>query len=193
MNTLFGALARARGARALHPRGCTHDASWMLTADPARLPSVDLLQATRPQRVLVRVSRGVGGPARHQDLLLVSSVDAPLLNNLPVPRIGMAGAQFSSLLPFDVAGQRLLFGARVMAAPRDVATMEADWRGLRIELMIGTRLGRFHPIGLLELGTSSIESELRFDPWNTDPAIRPAGWWNRVRVAAYAGSRQGSR
>jgi len=37
------------------------------------------------------------------------------------------------------------------------------------------------------------DAGLRFDPCNTAPDIHPAVWWNRVRAAAYAGSRHGAR
>lgn len=214
MRTLFTTIARVRGDRALHPLGRTHEAMLEVFADRSRLPSVAVLQDPGPTRVLVRISRGAGlptpmpdalgiairwpdryGPGMHQDLLLTTSSDLPLLNHLPLPRVGMSGAQFSSLLPYEVAGRRLLFGARIATAPRDVASMRASWSGLRIELMLGTRFGRFHPIGEIAIGDPlppRLDAELRFDPWNTAPDVRPAGWWNRVRAAAYDGSRRGS-
>lgn len=210
---LFATIARVRGEQALHPLGRTHEATAQVTADPARLPGAQLLQDPRPRPVLVRISRGAGlpaplpdalglairwpdryGPGRHQDLLLTTSAHVPLLNHVPIPRTGMAGAQFSSLLPYDVAGRRLLFGARITSTPHHIASMQASWRGLRIELMLGTRRGRFHPVGQIELGAPilpRIDSQLHFDPWNTAADVRPAGWWNRLRAAAYDGSRRG--
>lgn len=213
MRALFATVAAVRGDRALHPLGLAHEATLQVTVSTSRLPSVEVLQDDGPRRVLVRISRGAGlpaplpdalgtairwpdryGPGQHQDLLLTSSADLPLLNHVPVPRMGMSGAQFSSILPYDLAGRRLLFGARISSAPRELASMQGSWRGLRIELMLGTRFGRFRPIGELEVGaplSARVDSELHFDPWNTAPDVRPTGWWNRVRAAAYDGSRRG--
>lgn len=210
---LFRSVARARSDRALHPLGRVHRATLDITADRERLPSVDILQATGTAHVLVRLSRGAGLPApapdvlglalrwpdrygtgAHQDLLLASSADLPLLNHLLVPRRSLAGAQLSSLLPYEVRGRRLLFGARVASDDGAVASMRGSYSGLGVELMLGTRFGRFHPIGLIVLGepvSPRVNGETRFDPWNTAPDIRPAGFWNRVRHAAYAGSRAG--
>lgn len=211
---MFRALAHARSDRALHPLGRLHRAVFEITADRTRLPSTDIFQAAQPAHVLVRLSRGAGLPSpapdaiglairwpdrygrgAHQDLLLTSSIDLPLLNNLPVPRIAMGGTLLSSLLPYDIRGRRLLVGARIATADDELASMQRSYAGLRIELMLGSRFGRFHPIGTLTLGepvSPRIDAETTFDPWNTGPDITPAGWWNRLRAAAYAGSRDGS-
>lgn len=213
MRALFATVASVRGERALHPLGLAHEATLQVTASRSRLPSVDVLQDPRQRHVIVRISRGAGlpsplpdalglavrwpdryGPGLHQDLLLTTSADLPLLNHLPLPRVGMPGGQFSSLLPYELAGRRLLFGARIASAPHEVASMRSSWRGLRVELMLGTRFGRFRPIGEIEFGaplSARVNAQLHFDPWNTAPDVRPAGWWNRVRAAAYDGSRRG--
>ncbi|MCW2927573.1 MAG: phosphodiesterase [Thermoleophilia bacterium] len=102
----------------------------------------------------------------------------------------------SSLLPYDICGRRLLFGARVLTPDEQVASMQRSYEGLRIELMLGIRTSRFHPIATLVLGEplpGRVDAALDFDPWNTGPDIVPAGFWNRVRAAAYAGSRAGRR
>jgi hypothetical protein len=212
----FGLLARIRGARALHPIGVAHVGRVTITADRTRLPSAAIFQDPEPARVLVRLSRGAGtrpplpdaiglairwpdryGLRRHHDLLLTSSADAPLANHVPVPRRQLGGTWLSSLLPFDVCGRRLLFGARIEAggvAEGERATEGERLVGLRCTLLLGTRWGRFHPVGeieLLEPLSVAADRELHFNPWNTGPDITPVGWWNRLRAPAYRGSQRG--
>ena len=96
---------------------------------------------------IVRLSRGVGlpkplpdvlglavrivdahGPNRHQDLLLVTSVDAPVLHHLILPGpLGSYGQSYSSVLPYRL-GDRL---ALVGALPRRPDFELADGAGRR--------------------------------------------------------------
>jgi hypothetical protein len=53
----------------------------------------------------------------------------------------------------------------------------------------------WRPVGRLTLGRrldDSVARALRFDPWNSGGGIIPAGTVNRLRAAAYRGSRRGS-
>jgi hypothetical protein len=91
---------------------------------------------------------------------------------------------YSSLLPYDVGGRRLLVGARPAPESADVfdllvAPPRGPWR-VAARLTLGSRL------------EDAVARELRFDPWNSGGGLIPAGVVNRVRGAAYRGSRRGS-
>jgi hypothetical protein len=152
---------------------------------------------------LVRLSRGLGlrpplpdvfglalrlpdvyGPGRHQDFLLASSGEGAVGRRLLRPTFGAWTGMYSSLLPYEVGGRRLLVGARPATQSGDVfdvlvAPPRGPWR-LTARLTLGSRL------------EDAVARELRFDPWNSGGGLVPAGVLNRVRGAAYRGSRRGS-
>jgi hypothetical protein len=152
---------------------------------------------------LVRLSRGLGlrpplpdvfglalrlpdvyGPGRHQDFLLASSGEGAVGRRLLRPTFGARTGMYSSLLPYNVGGRRLLVGARPATQSADVfdlliARPRGPWR-LAARLTLGSRL------------EDAVARELRFDPWNSGGGLIPAGVVNRVRGAAYCGSRRGS-
>ena len=152
---------------------------------------------------LVRLSRGLGlrpplpdvfglalrvpdvyGPGRHHDFLLASSGEGAVGRRLLRPTFGARSGMYSSLLPYNVGGRRLLVGARPAPKSADefdlhVAPPSGAWR-LAARLTLGSRL------------EDTVASELRFDPWNSGGGLIPAGIVNRVRGAAYRGSRRGS-
>jgi hypothetical protein len=53
------------------------------------------------------------GPGRHQDLLLASSGRAPLARHLLLPSRGFCDRPYSSILPYRLAGERVV----VLALP----------------------------------------------------------------------------
>ena len=151
-------------------------------------------------RAIVRLSRGVGlpkplpdvlglavrildahGPRRHQDFLVVTSLDAPLLHHLILPGpLGPYGQSYSSVLPYRVGGQLRLVGA----LPR-----RPDF-----ELATAALRGRWEPFGRLRLGerlSREASDALRFNVWNTGGGIRPTGPFQAIRDPAYRGSQAG--
>src|SRR5215208_5933583 len=66
----------------------------------------------RRARVSLRLV-DVHGHGRHQDFLLVTSADGPLLHHLLLPGVrGFLGQSFSSLLPYRLGGRLRLVGAQ---------------------------------------------------------------------------------
>ena len=63
------------------------------------------------------------------------------------------------------------------------------------ELLVAPPSGSWTVAARLTLGTrleDAVARELRFDPWNSGGGLVPAGIINRLRGAAYRGSRRGS-
>jgi hypothetical protein len=110
--------------------------------------------------VLVRFSRSVGlppwlpdvyglavrlgdahGPGGHQDLLLDTTQPAPLLRRLPWPRWDATSAVYSSLLPYDVGGRRLLVGAVPVAGTPRARSFAALPDEVELALLLATAHG----------------------------------------------------
>ena len=123
--------SRLRGERAIHARGRTFTGT--VTLPGAAGTGAPLLDTAGTYDAVVRFSRSAGlpawlpdvyglgvrlvdahGPGRHQDLLLDATQPAPLLRRLPWPRWDATSAVYSSLLPYDVGGRRVLLGAVIV-------------------------------------------------------------------------------
>ncbi|HEX9992615.1 MAG TPA: hypothetical protein VGB14_06790 [Acidimicrobiales bacterium] len=205
---LFGALSGARRARVFHPRGLTLHGTARLTGEVGRLLAPE---ATGPVPVVVRLSRGLGlrhplpdfngvavkvpeahGPGRDQDLLLVSSLRAPVGRHLLVPAPAFSSTGSSTILPYRTPHGLVLF----RAGPVDPGTLADVPAGLpvTIELFAAPLLGRWERIAELVLDhhvadDEAADRELAFDPWHTGEDLVPAGLLNRLRLPAYAASR----
>ncbi|MCW2956791.1 MAG: hypothetical protein JWO69_1660 [Thermoleophilia bacterium] len=203
----FASLSKLRGTRIVHPRGTGWSVAIERTVEAERLPDTPLFRQERGVGVL-RLSRsgglppplpdvlGIGmaielddGPPQH--LLLSSSGDVPIVNRLLLPTRERSGVVFSSLLPYDVAGQRLLFGARLGGAR---GSAFAPRPGAWLELLVARPLARFHPWATVRLEAEREADQspaLRFNPWQCSDGIEPAGAINQLRDAAYQGSQRG--
>jgi hypothetical protein len=188
------AASTARGQRVVHPRGTT--LSGRLAVAGGSAYGAALLDQPGEHDVLVRLSRSLGlpaplpdvhglavrvldcyGPGRHQDWLVDSTTPAPLLRRLPLPRLRPAGT-YSSFLPYDVGGQRMLLGAR--------------WAGDDLALLVGTPYGPWQQVGVVTLGPPIEDGrKVRFDPWTTGGGITPVGFLQRLRRGAYPASHVG--
>jgi hypothetical protein len=143
----------------------------------------------------------VHGEDRHQDFLMVTSVDAPLLHHIFVPVMDPQGAPYSSSLPYRAGAERFLVG--VQPVPRSArgsgSTIEerleraADTGSLRFAFSIASLGGRFAPVGELSVGRRLPDgaNRIRFNPWNTGGGLEPAGALNRLRAYAYPASQAG--
>ena len=80
-------------------------------------------------------------------------------------------------------------GGGALAELRAVAA-----NGLNFELRTAKSFGRSQPLASVTVGPplSPDQTEaLRFNPWTTGPGIRPSGWLNLLRDAAYQASQHG--
>ena len=199
---LFRRLSASRGRRIFHPSGAAYAACFAANDQDGSV-TAEIFLAGFEHEALVRLSRGLGlrrglpdvfglalrlpdayGLGQHQDFLLASSGEGAAGRRLLRPALGARTGMYSSLLPYEVGKQRLLVGARPVPKATNafdllVASPRGPWR-VAARLTLGRRL------------EDAVARELRFDPWNTGGGLIPAGVANRVRGAAYRGSRQGS-
>lgn len=190
------AISRLRGGRSLHPHGVAYEADLTVPGGDHGAPLFDL---PGEHRAIVRLSRGVGlpkplpdvlglavrildahGPRRHQDFLVVTSIDAPVLHHLILPGpLGPYGQSYSSVLPYRVGDRLRLVGA----LPR-----RPDF-----DLAVAPLAGRWAPFGRLRLGerlSPEASFALRFNVWNCGGGIRPTGPFQGIRDPAYRGSQE---
>ena len=195
----FKALSAARGKRVFHPRGRVFEATFTPYVRSARSGVAILDGGERP--ALVRCSRALGlpeslpdilgfairfpdayGTGEHQDLLCVTSVDAPVGHHLLVPTKGFLTRPYSTLLAYRLPEGTRLFGVLPVRAET-------------FELALAPLSGRFDGVGTIRLGEQVPPAEgerLRFNPWNSGGGIRPTGPLMGVRDAAYKGSQAGA-
>jgi hypothetical protein len=149
------------------------------------------------------------GPGADQDLLLTSSSDRPLLRCLLFPARSFLRGAFSTALPYQLGSERIVLllvpirtgGGRssdgaghhhsggAIGELRDAAP-----DGLRFELRTATTFGRSRPLATVTTDaplTADQTDTLRFNPWTTGPGIRPSGWLNLLRDAAYRACQRG--
>ncbi len=215
---LFQLLSAARGKRAFHPHGLVFEAVFAPYARGG--PSgVELLDRGE-RRALVRCSRALGlpeptpdilgfsirfpdayGPGRHQDLLCVTSFDAPVGHHALVPATGFFARPYSSLLAYRLPQGVRLFGVLPLGqgpplGPVLEQVAEAARGGTAaFELALAPVTGRFEGVASIRLGEQLPPERgelLRFNPWNSGGGVRPTGPLMGLRDAAYRGSQRGA-
>lgn len=211
--TLAG-VAKLRGGKAVHPHGVSYTARLAVDGAPAAPRASELLSTRAEHPAIVRFSRSVGlprplpdllgmsirvldayGEGHHQDFLLVTSVDLPVLHHLFLPAGDVQQRPYSSSLPYRAGDRSFLLGARpVPDSPRPGGADEFDrleraalTGRLRFELVIAPAFGRFERVGTLHLDTKlpAILDALRYSPFNSGGGLAPAGALNRLRDYAY--------
>ena len=214
LGVVLGAVAAARRGKAVHPEGAVHSARLVVPAHTGTLGRTQLFGASGTRAAVVRFSRSLGlprplpdllgmsirvvdayGAGRHQDFLMVSSIDAPLLNRVFVPAGDVQQRPYSSSLPYRVGAARLVVGALPRpGAPRPEGGNELDrlaaaaaTGALTFDLAVATPRGRFRPVAELHVGPrlAPEADALRFNPWNSGGGLEPAGLLNRLRDYAY--------
>jgi hypothetical protein len=223
----FYALAALRRRRSLHPTGVGYQAQ-LVVGDGSGRPGVPLLRPGAAYPTLLRFSRGAGlperlpdalgaavklpdahGPGADQDLLLTRSIDRPLLRRLLFPARSFVRGAFSTALPYDLNGERVVLllvplptgsgrspggvarGGGALAELRAAAVA-----GLGLELRTAGTFGPSQRLATLTVGqplSAEQTAALRFNPWTTGPGIRPSGWLNLLRDAAYQASQHARR
>jgi hypothetical protein len=211
---VLGAVAAVRRGKAVHPHGVVHAGRLVVEGAAAAPHGSALLGSPGEHAAIVRFSRSVGvprpipdllgmsirlpdvyGPGRHQDFMLVTSADLPIVHHVFLPAGDVQQRPYTSSLPYRAGGDRFLIGLLPEpAAPRPDGDTELDRLDaaartgrLRFRLAVAPVMGRFRPVGELWIG-ERLPPEmdaLRFNPWNTGGGLRPAGLLNRWRKRAY--------
>ena len=212
IEAVFTGLARALHARAFHPRGLSFIATLHAEAAADPLP---FLAAPR-QEGLVRLSKAVGlpsgapdlyglalrvpdvyGTGRHQDVLLTSAGQRPLLRHVVMPTRGFDRPRYSSVLTYRHHSRLVLLGAHYAGPARRLQLADLQDAAIRgqlvFELSAAGLTGPWQPVARLVLERpmpADASEQLRFHPWNTAAALRPAGLVNRLRAPAYEASQR---
>ena len=197
----FAIAAAIRGAKAVHPHGVVHEATVAISGAADAPRAATLLTERKEHRAIVRFSRSFGlprplpdllgmsirlpdvhGPGRHQDFMLVTSIDLPILHHGFLPADDVQQRPYSSSLPYRAGDERFLIGA--LPAGED-----------RFQLAVAPMMGRFRPVGEIRIG-ARLPQELdaiQMNPFNTGGGLRPSGFLNRLRDYAYPLSQAGRR
>jgi hypothetical protein len=211
---LLAGIAAARGGKAVHPHGVVHTARLLIDGAPRAPSGSQLFDTPAEHMAVMRFSRSLGlprpvpdllgvslrvidayGSDRHQDVLMVSSVDLPVLHHGFVPSGDVQQRPYSSALPYRAGGRKFLIGVVPdPASPRPEGRDEFDRLAraaaggrLTFGLAIAPLSGRFRRIGTLEVGERLPDAldALRFSPFNCGGGLEPVGLLNRLRDYAY--------
>lgn len=215
LGSVLGAIAGLRRGKAVHPDGVVYDATLVVAGAQAAPAEASLLRRPATHHAIVRFSRSVGLPRpipdllgmsirvldaygrdRHQDLLLVTSADRPVMHHVFLPATDLQQRPYSSSLPYRAGEELFLVGALPdRGSPRPGGDDEFDRLDaaartgqLRFGLAVASLGGRFRPVAELRVGRRlppEVDA-LRFNPWNTGGGMAPAGWLNGARQRAYA-------
>jgi hypothetical protein len=211
----FAALSRIRRMRIFHPEGEVFEST--IRIDTGGGFPAGIFAEPGEQRAVVRLSRGAGlpggspdvlgiairapdayGAGRHQDVLTVSSGEAPVLRHAILPGLGgFFKPRYSSVAPFETPAGFLMLGVKCQdsgPSPSDLAELRDVAEGRTFELAGATLTGRWQRFGELTIGRRSQDPEvesIRFNPWNTSDELKPRGPLMRLRDPAYRGSQAG--
>lgn len=214
IGAVLAALAAVRRGKAFHPAGVVYEARLTIGSDPAAPQAAELLSRRGEHRAIARFSRAVGlprpipdllglslrvrdayGTGAHQDFLLVTSADLPLLHHIFLPARDVQQRPYSSALPYRAKDDLFLVGAVPQpSSPRGHGRTEferldaaASTGRLVFDVAVARLAGRFRPVGSLHIGRRLCHEldALRFNPWNTGGGMEPAGWLNGARDRAY--------
>lgn len=196
----MGALAAARRGKAVHPHGIVFSARVRFPGSRPAPVAATLLSTAGEYDAIVRFSRSLGvprplpdllglslrvlhahGDGLHQDFLLVTSVDRPVLRHVFVPARGIADRPYSSSLPYRAGDDEFIIGV-----------LPVSDRHFRLAVAPLAARGGFEPVGDIELGDrlDDVADALRFNPFNTGGGLEPAGLLNDLRRRAYPMSQQ---
>ena len=200
---LFAGLSFLRRKRVFHPNGQTYSGHVRFQATSFDLPFVGR------HDVVVRLSRGAGLPeplpdlygialtipGLGQDLLFATSGGGVAGRHALLPTTGFFRLPFSTILPYDHEGTLVVFGARATDDLRGVGQQQMKDLGsyaaagrLRFDLTVSRAgSGSSERFGHLAID-SGFDGDVKFNPWNTHPRLRPAGRLNRMRRESYATS-----
>jgi hypothetical protein len=211
---VLGAVAAVRRGKPVHPHGAAYSARLVVPGAASAPPSAALLSRPGRHAAIVRFSRSLGvprplpdllglsiripnayGDGAHQDFLLVTSIDRPVLDRIFVPARDAQQRPYSSSLPYRAGGERFLIGALPRASsPRPPGDTELDrvraaaaTGRLAFDLAVAPPRGRFRAVAELRIGEPLPQAvdALRFNPFNCGGGVEPAGALNAMRRTAY--------
>jgi hypothetical protein len=214
IGAVLAALAGIRRGKSFHPDGVVYEARLEILGAPVAPQGAELLSQPGDHPAVARFSRAVGvprpipdllglsirlpdvyEPGRHQDFLLVTSADYPLLHHVFLPAVDVQQRPYTSALPYRAGSELFLVGALPQPdSPRPPGRDEFDrleaaaaTGRLSFQLAVASMTGRFRAVGTLHVGKRLGREldALRFNPWNTGGGMRPAGWLNGARDRAY--------
>lgn len=156
-------------------------------------PLPDLLGFT------MRIEEGLG-PGEDLDLALITSADG-IGHYLLLPTLaGFLGRPYSSVMLYEVAGRRRLFGALPATRPAGSGSRSipqlletAELEPLRFDLALAPPRGRFLPFAEVSLDRRLPDEEIEavaFNPARSGGGIRAVGPLMGIRGAAYVGSQR---
>jgi hypothetical protein len=211
---LMAGLAALRGGKAVHPHGVVYRARLVIDGAPAAPPASELLSTPATHDALMRFSRSLGLPRplpdllgvslrvvdaygrdRHQDVLMVSSIDLPVLHHVFVPASDVQQRPYSSSLPYRAGEATVILGVTPdPRSPRPAGDDEFDRLDraaatgrLVFGLAVATVGSRFKRVGSLHVEARMPDAldALRFNPFNCGGGLQPVGVLNRLRDYAY--------
>jgi hypothetical protein len=214
VGAVLAILAAARRGKAVHPQGEVYAARLVVDGAPAAPAAALLLATPGEHNALVRFSRSLGlprplpdllgmsirvfdayGRGQHQDFLLVSSVDRPVLHHLFLPARDLQQRPYSSSLPYRAGGERFIVGALPHPdSPHPAGETELDrvrtaaaTGRLRFQLAVAAPMRRFTPVAELrvEAPLPGAADALRFLPLEAGGGLEPVGVLNEMRRYAY--------
>ena len=218
----FALAAALRGGKAVHPHGAVHEGTISIWGSPDAPQAATLFTQAKEHRALLRFSRSIGlprplpdllgmsirmpdvhGQGRHQDFMLVTSADAPILHHGFLPAADVWQRPYTSSLPYRAGEDLFIVGAVPHEdGPRPDGDTELDRLAkaaatgdLKFDLAVASPMGRFRPVGEIRVG-ARLPHELdaiQMNPFNTGGGLRPAGFLNRLRDYAYPLSQAGWR
>lgn len=210
----FTGIARLQRGRAFHPRGMTFEAGIRHAETTGASPVLPAGHGV----ALVRLSKAVGfpagvpdvyglafrlpdahGPGLHQDVLLSTAGDRPVLRHVVMPATGVDRRRYSSLLPYRHQGRLILLSARYAGGPRGAPLRLTDLEDaaeagqLRFDIAVAGLWGSWRTIAGLTLQRrvpAGVSERLRFHPWNTSADLQLAGPMSDLRAPAYEASQR---
>ncbi|WP_457945869.1 SRPBCC family protein [Pseudarthrobacter sp. alpha12b] len=204
---LFRLLKLARPDRPIHPQGLGLAGELTRTGNPAGPSGIDWLDSPGTDQVVARFSRSVGLPPALPDILGLALRISPAGGGGPadvllastgwglpgrfllMPRLDVAGATMTTLMPYRGKQGPVLLGLRTRSLPRGSLVSGDGVLGL----YWATPGGPWRECGELRLhaGPSPADIPLRFDPLeNQPPGAQAYGWTRRLRKPSYRAAQQ---
>ncbi|MDQ0768130.1 hypothetical protein QF031_000879 [Pseudarthrobacter defluvii] len=206
---LFRLLKLARPDRPIHPKGLGLAGELTRTGNPAGPSGIDWLDSPGQDQVAARFSRSVGLPQALPDILGLALRVSPTGSagagpadvlfastgwGLPgrfllMPRLDVAGATLTTLMPYRGRRGPVLLGLRTRSLPPG-SLASGEWV---LALHWAKPGGPWRECGELRLhaGADPADVPLRFDPLeNQPPGADAYGWARRLRKPSYRAARQ---
>jgi hypothetical protein len=195
----FFLLGKARGRKALHPRGEVLDGLIGRRGAVGRT-GVPWLDEAGTNHVAVRFSRSLGLPAPRPDILGMALRIATQPNQfgdvlLATTGTGLLGRYVLLLTRrHGLRAYTSLFPYRTMAGPLLLAAIPTAGSGRQYELVYARPTGPWQPFGTLEVTQTTYRGhdlDLSFDPvLNVVPGLETYEWAAQLRRFSYAASRR---